>query len=110
MSNYYKNGFMMANREECIIPVSVNNNHEENPATGVVEVERAISKITFRSKDAVQGGTPANTYEVKIQSQTYEDVEEIGEYIRQRKSVIVIKLLMFGVIRLSHLLIIVPIL
>ena len=86
MSNYYKNGFMMANREECIIPVSVNNNHEENPATGVVEVERAISKITFRSKDAVQGGTPANTYEVKIQSQTYEDVEVDGWYVSSKNT------------------------
>ena len=86
MTNYYKNGFMMANREECIIPVTVNNNHEENPATGVVEVERAISKITFRSKDAVQEGTPANTYEVKIQSQTFEDVEVDGWYVSSKNT------------------------
>ena len=84
MKAYYNNGFMMTNREECVIKVETKHNNSENAATGIAEVERAISKITFRSKAAVDNVSAKNAYEVKIKSQTYEDVEVDGWFVSSK--------------------------
>jgi len=51
--------FMMSNKEEALIQTSEANRDPENPASTVVNVERAASKITFRHSDAPEGAPTA---------------------------------------------------
>lgn len=57
--------FMMANKAASSVTVTADHT-ERNPAQANVTVERVLSKITFREKAAVSGGTAANAYEVKV--------------------------------------------
>lgn len=57
-------GVMMANKAE--VDVTLEEKHTpDNPLTAYVEVERAVSKITFRKK-AAAGGLGDNVYEVPV--------------------------------------------
>lgn len=56
--------FMMANKAEA--SVTLNQTHENTPAKVNVDVERVLSKITFRSKAAdASAGTGENVYKVE---------------------------------------------
>lgn len=56
--------FMMANKAEA--SVTLNQTHENTPAKVNVDVERVLSKITFRSKPADENaGTGENVYKVE---------------------------------------------
>ena len=56
--------FMMANKAEA--SVTLNQTHENTPAKVNVDVERVLSKITFRSKAADEAaGTGENVYKVE---------------------------------------------
>ena len=82
MTAYTANGFMMANQTPVAITVAKSNNSPETAASGVINVERAIAKITFREKAADQAaGTPVNTYTVTINKDVYEAVHQYGWYI-----------------------------
>ena len=65
--------FMMANQSVETINPTEENQVPTNPATGIIEVERAISKITFRP---VLGGTTDkdtddNVYEIEVDETKY---------------------------------------
>lgn len=61
-------GVMMANKEE--VEVTLEENHTpQNPQTATVEIERAVSKITFRKKAAAEG-MGDNVYEVPVSAGT----------------------------------------
>ena len=65
--------FMMANQSVETINPTEENQVPTNPATGIIEVERAISKITFRpvlgtSKDL---DTDDNVYEIEVDETKY---------------------------------------
>ena len=47
--------FMMSNKEEVTITTTAANRDPENPASEIVNVERAVSKITFRHSEALTG-------------------------------------------------------
>ena len=80
MKDFTTNGFMMANKEECTIEVNPENNSTSNPAVGEIEVERVISKITFRPKNN-------NVYPVNVNLTTYSPVTDQGWYIKEYKTV-----------------------
>ena len=87
MGAYTANGFMMANQTAVSIPVSKANNSEATAASGVINVERAISKITFRKKAAdASAGTPANTYPVTIIKEVYNPITCPGWYISAKSN------------------------
>ncbi|OUN80414.1 fimbria major subunit [Bacteroides sp. An51A] len=56
--------FMMANKEEVPVTLTVDNT-PDNPAEAEVDVERVLSKITFREK-AADNELAANAYEVPV--------------------------------------------
>lgn len=61
-------GVMMANKEE--VEVTLEEKHTpQNPQTATVEIERAVSKITFRKKAAADG-MGDNVYEVPVSAGT----------------------------------------
>lgn len=61
-------GVMMANKKE--VEVTLEENHTpQNPQTATVEIERAVSKITFRKKAAADG-MGDNVYEVPVSAGT----------------------------------------
>lgn len=62
------NGVMMANKAEVEVELKENNT-PDNPAKATVEIERAVSKITFRKK-AASGGLGDNVYEVPVSTGT----------------------------------------
>ena len=74
MTNYTKNGFMMANQKVVSIPVDESNNSTSTAATATIDVERAIAKITFRP-------TNNNIYPVTISKDVYNPITEDGWYI-----------------------------
>lgn len=80
MSAYTKGGFMMANQATVSIPVTSANNSPETAAAGVINVERAIAKITFRAKPA-ETGMAANVYPVTINKDVYNPISQHGWYI-----------------------------
>ena len=80
MSAYTKGGFMMANQTAVSIPVTSANNSPETAAAGVINVERAIAKITFRAKPA-ETGMAANVYPVTINKDVYNPISQHGWYI-----------------------------
>lgn len=80
MSAYTKSGFMMANQTAVSIPVTAANNSPETAAAGVINVERAIAKITFRAKPA-GNGMAANVYPVTINKDVYNPISQHGWYI-----------------------------
>lgn len=62
------NGVMMANKAEEEVELTEANT-PDNPARANVEIERAVSKITFRKK-AASGGLGDNVYEVPVSTGT----------------------------------------
>ncbi len=74
--------FMMANKKEITIKVTPANNSWENAArpNGAIEVERAVSKITFRPSVAT-ADMAANTYEIKGENVTYQAITVPGWYL-----------------------------
>ena len=80
MSAYTEGGFMMANQTALSIPVTAANNSPETAAAGVINVERAIAKITFRAKPA-ETGMAANVYPVTINKDVYNPISQHGWYI-----------------------------
>lgn len=58
-------GVMMANQQE-VSQALTENNTPENPATVTVDIERTVSKITFREREAEKGG---NVYKVPVAGQ-----------------------------------------
>lgn len=74
--------FMMANKKEITINVTAANNSWENAARpdGAIEVERAVSKITFRPSVAT-ADMAANTYEIKGENVTYQAITVPGWYL-----------------------------
>ena len=58
------NGVMMANKAEVTVELKEENT-PEHPATATVDIERAVSKITFRKK-AATADMGANVYEVPV--------------------------------------------
>ena len=80
MSAYTQGGFMMANQTAVSIPVTSANNSPETAAAGVINVERAIAKITFRAK-AAGAGMAANVYPVTINKDVYNPVSQHGWYV-----------------------------
>ena len=80
MNTYKKGGFMMANQTAVQITVAATNNSPETAASGVINVERAIAKITFREKAAADGMS-ANVYPVTISKDVYKSVSQCGWYI-----------------------------
>jgi len=82
MTTYTADGFMMANQKPVTINVTSANNSPETAATGEINVERAIAKITFREKAADQtAGTGANVYPVTINKSVFKSVTEMGWYV-----------------------------
>ena len=61
-------GVMMANKSEVEVELKENNT-PDNPAPANVEIERAVSKITFRKK-AATADMGANVYEVPVSTGT----------------------------------------
>ena len=61
-------GVMMANKAEVEVELKENNT-PDNPETATVEIERAVSKITFRKK-AASGELGDNVYEVPVSTGT----------------------------------------
>lgn len=74
--------FMMANKKEITIKVTPANNSWETAAQpdGAIEVERAVSKITFRPSVAT-ADMAANTYEIKGENVTYQAITVPGWYL-----------------------------
>lgn len=62
------NGVMMANKAEEEVELTEANT-PDSPAKATVEIERAVSKITFRKK-AASGGLGDNVYEVPVSTGT----------------------------------------
>lgn len=62
------NGVMMANKAEVEVELEEDNT-PDNPETAIVEVERAVSKITFRKKAATDG-MGDNVYKVPVSTGT----------------------------------------
>ena len=77
MEDYTADGFMMANQTAVAIPVTKSNNSPETAASGVINVERAIAKITFRP-------TNNNVYSVTISKDVYEPITCYGWYISKK--------------------------
>lgn len=75
-----KNGFMMANKAENIVRVTTAHTPENPAKTEDLEVERVLSKITFRP--AKDGDNDTYVYEVKstIGDQTFKAETEEGVY------------------------------
>lgn len=73
--------FMMANKKAITIKVTSANNSWETAAhpDGAIEVERAVSKITFRPSVAT-ADMAANTYEIKGENVTYQAITVPGWY------------------------------
>lgn len=61
-------GVMMGNKAEVTVELKEENT-PEHPATATVDIERAVSKITFRKKAAADG-MGANVYEVPVSAGT----------------------------------------
>ena len=76
INDYTKNktSFMMANQVAVPISVDESNNSVASAATATIDVERAISKITFRP-------TNNNAYPVTITKDVYNPVTEDGWFI-----------------------------
>lgn len=74
--------FMMANKKEITIMVTAANNSWATAArpNGAIEVERAVSKITFRPSVAT-ATMAANTYEIKGENVTYRAITVPGWYL-----------------------------
>ena len=65
--------FMMSNRSKVKITPTEANQTENNPAKETIEVERAVSKITFRPTDALAAvsGLGQNTHEITVKVTGY---------------------------------------
>ena len=90
-ASYVKDGktyFMMTNKKEITIEVTEAHNSESTPAglasDEIIEVERTISKITYRWTDPLEGDginekitdLGANVYEIPVTGYAYQSVTE----------------------------------
>lgn len=67
-------GFMMANKEEVPVTLTVDNT-PDNPQTATVNVERVISKVTFRSTTTSAG---ENIYPISVNTGNFTPFTEEG--------------------------------
>ena len=65
--------FMMSNKSEVIITPTQANQTESNPASQTIEVERAVSKVTFRPTTALSAVSSLgeNTHEITVNVTNY---------------------------------------
>ena len=80
IDNFKKDGFMMSNRTEVPVKLDESHNSPDNAYVAEVEVERAISKITFRPK-AGETGLDNNVYPVEIDEMVYDPVTSDGWWL-----------------------------
>ncbi len=73
-------GVMMGNKAEVTVTLEEDNT-PENPAEATVEIERAVSKITFRKKAAADG-MGDNVYEVPVSAGTVKAKTVEGKIVK----------------------------
>lgn len=73
-------GVMMGNKAEVTVTLEEDNT-PENPAKATVEIERAVSKITFRKKAAADG-MGDNVYEVPVSAGTVKAKTVEGKIVK----------------------------
>ena len=83
--------FMMANQSEETIYPTEENQIETNPAKGIIEVERAISKITFRPVlgAIADDNTDDNVYTIQVDESKYAARAERKWYVTKHTVTIV---------------------